>query len=161
MAIMRKGAREFVDKLVKAVDQTGFWPEERREFDESNLAKKVDGLLGEESKHRYTLEDSQTFCCAIGDNNPIHRSVAYAKRMNWHNTFVPGTLLAGRAEGLVANIIDAVNGEVGTNLVLTGQKTNFRDPVYHESTVDWEHDPRSGDEIHSSRNRGMYIWNCD
>ncbi len=131
--------KELAERIVQCLKEMSLVEAEKEVKDEIyEMGKRVDSLLTQEGRVKYDLEATQTFCCAVGDNNPIHRSKTYAKRMGFDDTIVPGTLLAGRAENLVTRLVLAVKEVFGQEFVIKKQGTGFKNPVYHDTYVDWD-----------------------
>jgi len=101
-------------------------------------------IASEKAKFTLTDDDITTFCVAIGDNNPIHRSDKYAKDYLATETkkvekkIASGTHLNALAEAYLSEAIKAINDVWGVHLQLGGEDIKFKEYVHPGNQVYWQ-----------------------
>lgn len=95
-------------------------------------------LAAEKAQFAPDYHSIQTFCCVIGDNNDIHRSVPHAARHGYSDIIVPGTQLAAMSEQYINGVTKALEEVWGVSLILGGINIEFREPLYPGNPINWQ-----------------------
>jgi len=144
---------EKIDSSVSIpVSETGFWRglvsslsgilgRDIKEGEVSLEKRLNDHIAAEKAKFRLTEEDVNTFCVAIGDTNPIHRSARYAKMylgLKEEKIVVPGNQLYALGEEYINTALREIDRIWGAGLNLAGSSIKFKEWVHPGDKVHWQ-----------------------